>query len=300
MIEEGFVPIKWRRNGATAFLRRKQWWSFEGLDEAQGVYFVFLAMQSFPAGYVSITAIDLKNGKRVVEEQLTGIQSLPGEKIDISSKGKWGTLAFRGNSEINWQLEIDSNTIKASIKQTARSALHRKRLLTKKIDYTLLQSVLNDIEGTISFAGRDINVRGVGYFEHAWGVQPRLSVANWMHFWAPNASGVVMDCMYDAGVPHNYTYIWSGSQNKYLYSPAHFSFNPERPEEPWKISSPDLDLDVAPIIMHRMKKKIPPVFPYIDIDYFELLAKISGGATVNGASISINGFGKYDYNFNRW
>jgi hypothetical protein len=160
--------------------------------------------------------------------------------------------------------------------------------------------VRNDIEGTISFNGNEHNLSGYGYYEHAWGVQARLSVANWLHFWSPQVSGVVMDCHYDAGIPHNYTLIQMNSEQHYLHAPASFSFNPDTPKSTWNITSPDLNLTITPIHGHGIIKKIPPIFPYIDINYQELLVNIQGEAVINGETVPIAGTGKYDHNVNKW
>ncbi|HOC91268.1 MAG TPA: DUF2804 family protein [bacterium] len=300
MIDEGFIPIKWRGRGSAALLRRKQWWSFEGMDEDRGVYFVFLAMQSFPSGYVSLTVINLKNGRRFVLERLTGVEARPGDSVDVSAQGKWGSLRFSGCAEDKWVIEIESDAIRAKVEHRQVSAMRRDRLLTKKIDYSILQSALNRMEGRVSFGGRDCDLSGYGYCEHAWGVQPRRSQANWLHFWSPAASGVVMDCLYDVAVPHNYSYVWLGSENRNIHSPAQFSFNAASPLATWKITSPDLELDVSPILAHRTIKRIPFVLPYIDIDYHELLVKAQGSVNIDGARIPIDGIGKYDYNDNKW
>jgi hypothetical protein len=300
MIDEGYIPIKWRGRGATAFLRRKQWWSFEGMDKDRGVYFVFLAMHSFPFGHVSLTAINLNDDRRVVVERLTGVDARPGDSVDVAAIGKWGKIHFFGCSEDKWIIEIESAALCAKVEQRQVSAMRRDRLLTEKIDYSILQSALNKMEGRVSFGEHDYDLSGYGYSEHAWGVQPRRSQANWMHFWSPEASGVVMDCLYDSALPHNYSYVWQGSENRNIHSPARFSFDAASPRASWKITSPDLHLDVSPIYAHRTIKKIPFVLPYIDIDYYELLVRVQGSVSIDGARIPINGIGKYDYNDNKW
>jgi hypothetical protein len=49
MRDEGYLPIDSRRFGPLAILRKKQWWSVEGLDPRQKIYFVFLALQAIPS-----------------------------------------------------------------------------------------------------------------------------------------------------------------------------------------------------------------------------------------------------------
>ncbi len=46
--------------------------------------------------------------------------------------------------------------------------------------------------------------------------------------------------------------------------------------------------------------RIPPVLPYIDIDYYELLVRVEGTVYSQGKKLDIEGVGKYDCNFNRW
>ncbi|MEW6400669.1 MAG: hypothetical protein AB1649_02655 [Chloroflexota bacterium] len=64
MRNEGYVKINTDRFGPLAFLRCKQWWSFEGLDPKQGLYFVFLTLQAFPTDYVSLKVIDYRTNRR--------------------------------------------------------------------------------------------------------------------------------------------------------------------------------------------------------------------------------------------
>ena len=64
MKDEGYVAFDSRRYGILAALRRKQWWSFEGLDPDRKLYFVFLALEAFPTSYVSLKLIDYQNNRR--------------------------------------------------------------------------------------------------------------------------------------------------------------------------------------------------------------------------------------------
>lgn len=304
MQDEGLVDIDIRGRGAGAFARRKQWWSFEGLDPERQVYFVFLAMRAFPVDFVSLTAIDLSTGKRVAEEQLGPFRSAAGARVGLEANGRWGRLKFSGCAEDGWRIEADTSKISADVVQSPLSPPHRNRLVTRRLDYSLLQFVHNRMDGRFSLnlpGGKHIaEISGYGYFEHAWGVQPRFSAANWMHFWSPAASGVVMDCLYDSGVPHHYTYLWRPDGESYLFSPARFAFNPAAPESPWRISSPDLELTASPIHYHRMRKKIPPIIPYFDIDYHEQIVRLQGTAFTHGEIVRIDGFGKFDFNLNKW
>ncbi len=70
MRDEGYMSINSRRFGPLAFLRRKQWWSFEGLDPQQKLYFVFLALQAFPSDYISLKIIDYQNHRRWTEDHV--------------------------------------------------------------------------------------------------------------------------------------------------------------------------------------------------------------------------------------
>jgi hypothetical protein len=77
MRNEGFVKIDSSRFGPLAFLSRKQWWYFEGLDPNQGLYFVFLALQAFPTDYVSLKVIDYHTNRRWTKDYLGSFQSAP-------------------------------------------------------------------------------------------------------------------------------------------------------------------------------------------------------------------------------
>ena len=87
MHNEGYVKINTNRFGGLAFLRCKQWWYFEGLDAGQGLYFVFLALQTFPTDYVSLKVIDYHNNRRWTKDYLGSFQTAPGDAVDVLAKG---------------------------------------------------------------------------------------------------------------------------------------------------------------------------------------------------------------------
>jgi hypothetical protein len=300
MRDEGYVSIGSRRYGSLASLRRKQWWSFEGLDPQRKIYFVFLALQAFPSNYVSLKIIDYQDGYRWAEDHLGGFKTAPGEAVDVAAKGKWGHLNFRGRAEEGWQVEVETRHIRAQVYQKPQSPAHRDWLLTQYIDYMIQQFVAAPAKGMVRFNGREHPFAGYGYHEHAWGVQPRHSTANWLHFWDGETAGVVLNCLYDHGVPHHYTTLWHQGKEYSLHSPAQFSYSPAHSETPWRVHSPDLELCIKPLANYHSRMQIPPLLAYIDIDYHEQLLEVEGSAWVRGKEIQIKGFGKMDHNWNRW
>jgi len=300
MRNEGYLAIDSRRFGPLAALRRKQWWSFEGLDPQRKLYYVFLALQAFPSDYVSLTVIDLQNNRRWAEDHLGSFQTAPDEAVKVRADGKWGQLSFSGSAEAGWQVEVETPAISANFTQRAESDVNRNWLLTQQIDYSIQQFVQGKTEGKLKFEGQEHVFSGYGYHEHNWGVQPRHSSAHWLHFWGLDAAGVVMSCYYDSGVPHHYTYLWHKGAAHFLASPAQFTFDPSQPDSAWKVLSPDLELEIKPIHLHRSRMQIPPLVPYIDIDYYEQLFELSGAAWVHGEKIDLTGLGKFDHNWNKW
>jgi hypothetical protein len=270
------------------------------LDPKAGLYFVFLALQAFPTDYVSLKVIDYRTNRRWTKDYLGSFQTAPGDAVDVLAKGKWGQMRFEGCAEDGWQVEVDSQQLKARIKQIPRAPQHKDWLLTQHIDYTITQFVLNDVHGQIEFEGQQIPFSGYGYHEHNWGVQPRHSTAYWLHFWCPDTAGVVLNCYYDQGVPHHYTFLWHAGREYKLHSPAHFTFDPLSPQEPWRVHSPDLELSIRPLAAHHSRMKIPPMLAYIDIDYYEQLLEVEGFALIDGQRVLLAGPGKLDHNWNRW
>ncbi len=300
MKDEGYIAFDSRRYGLLAGLRRKQWWYFEGLDPDHELYFVFLALQAFPTSYVSLKVIDYHSQRRWTEDHLGSFQAASGEAVGVQAEGKWGRLRFSGQAEKGWEVEVQTGHVSARVTQVPEAPAHRNWLQTQHIDYTIQQFALNRVEGTVTFENQPVDFKGYGYHEHNWGVQPRHSTAHWLHFWGPQTAGVVLSCNYDAGVPHHYTYLWQAGSSHYLYSPAHFSFDPARSDSPHRIDSPDLALDLRPISTHTTRMRLPPWPAYIDVDYLEQLLEVKGKALVEGQSLEIQGIGKLDYNWNRW
>ena len=108
MRDEGCLPISSRRYGLLAFLRKKQWWYFEGLDPQQKLYYVFLALQAIPTSYVSLKVIDFATNRRWTEDHLGSFQAAPGDAVNVSASGQWGRLHFAGRAEDGWQVEVQT------------------------------------------------------------------------------------------------------------------------------------------------------------------------------------------------
>ncbi|MBI5034751.1 MAG: DUF2804 family protein [Chloroflexi bacterium] len=300
MHAEGSVRIDSRRHARLAFLRQKQWWSFERLDPERKLYFVLLALKGLPTSYVSLKAIDYEHDVRWEEDHLGSFHAAPGDAVNVTAEGKWGHLRFQGQADSGWQIEAQTPNLQLQCEQRCQAPVHTNRFLTRHIDYTITQFPMNTAQGNMQLKGQAIPFQGYGYCEHNWGVQPRHSCANWLHFWTPDTAGIVLDCHYDAGVPHHYTYLWHGGQWQYLFSPAQFFFVPEKIGQPWQIKSPDLDLIATPVYYHHTRMRMPPFFSYIDIDYYESLVNVEGKVTTKGNEIAIKGIGKFDHNFNLW
>ncbi len=297
---EGSIHIPSRRHGLFAFLRQKQWWYFEGLDPTLGLYFVFLALEGLPASYVSLKIIDYKNNRRWTEDHIGSFRAAPGDQVNVAAGGGWGHVRFRGCAEEGWEIDVQTPSVAARCAQKPQAAVHHNRLLTRDIDYTITQFVMNTTSGALTLEGQEYPFQGYGYCEHNWGVQPRQSTAHWLHFWMPQMAGVVLNCYYDAGVPHHYTYVWRDGKEAYLFSPAQFHFDPDALEATWQCRSSDLELQVKPLYTHHTRMQLPPVVPYINIDYYEQLLQVQGWMSVEGTRVQIDGVGKYDHNFNFW
>ncbi len=300
MKNEGAVDIDLHRFGVFAGLRSKQWWYFEGLDPQQKLYFVFLALEAFPLSYVSIKLIDFEQNERWTEDHLGKFTAAAGDRVEVSAGGTWGHLCFSGCAEQGWTVDIQTPHVIAHCTQQPRVPVHQNWLLTQHIDYTIQQFIHNSCEGKVTLKGKDFPFSGYGYHEHNWGIQPRHSTARWLHFWSENTSGVVLSCQYDAGIPHAYSLLWHGNTKYRLYAPADYSFDPQCPDIPWQIESPDLRLRIRPITHHHTRMQIPPLLAYVDVDYYEQLLEVEGTAILEGKLIPIQGIGKFDFNWNRW
>jgi hypothetical protein len=300
MEAEGSVHINARRHGILAFLRQKQWWYFEGLDPDRKLYYVLLALEGLPSSYVSLKVIDYGRHLRWEEDHLGSFRAAPGNAVNVSAQGKWGTLNFQGQVDLGWQIEVQTPAVQIQCQQTCVAPVHINHLLTRHIDYHIMQFPMDTVHGHVQLNGQGHPFNGYGYHEHNWGVQPRHSRANWLHFWGADLAGIALDCHYDAGVPHHYTYFWHQGQWRYLFSPVQFFFTPDQIDRAWQAKSPDLDLMVSPVYAHHTRMKIPPLLSYINIDYYEVLANVDGVVVLDGRRVDVKGIGKFDHNFNLW
>ena len=120
-------------------------------------------------------------------------------------------MKFYGQAEDHWSIQVKTKDMEAEFIQRPLVPIHRIRLYTKHINYFITQFINNEMSGKLII--KDLHealkyqIKGYGYCEHNWGVQPGHSTTHWLHFWSPTIIGIVMDCRYDAGIAHNYNYF---------------------------------------------------------------------------------------------
>ncbi|MBN2155479.1 MAG: hypothetical protein JW776_05515 [Candidatus Lokiarchaeota archaeon] len=297
---EGFRTVPWKKHGLGARRRQKQWWYFEGLDPNKKIYYIFNAMKMRPTDYISLTAVNYSSGERWAVDKMTPVKAKRGNLMDISAKGEWGSFHFKGSGNEGWTVKINTKDIYAEISQNPKIPQHINRLYTKHINYWVTQFIRNEMQGKIKIktdSKSEFIIDGYGYCEHNWGVQPGHSTTNWLHFWSENVTGIVMDCRYDAGIPHAYNYFWHNDAGFYLPGQVHYSYHPDTSNEPFTVKGPGIDLICVPHYVHFTRKKI---WPIVNIDYQEILVEVKGTISKDGQAIPVNGVGKLDHNFNKW
>lgn len=297
---EGFRTVPWKKHGIPAKRRQKQWWYFEGLDVNKKIYYIFLAMKMRPTDYISLTVVNYGTNERWRVDKMTPVDAKEGNEMDVSAKGSWGSFQFEGSGNKGWKLSIDTNDIFAEITQMPQIPQHINRLYTKHINYWVTQFIRNDMQGSIKIkkgSKPEFKVRGYGYCEHNWGVQPGHSTTNWLHFWSEDITGIVMDCRYDAGIPHAYNYFWYKDSDFYLPGQVQYTYHPDTFDQPFNVKGPGIDLKCTPHYVHFTKKKI---WPIVNVDYQEILVDVEGLVTKDGEKIPVKGIGKLDHNFNKW
>ena len=137
--------------------------------------------------------------------------------MNLAAKERWGFVQLKGNASEKWIISIRTKQIKADFQQSPLIQLHYNRFYAQKIDYSITQHISNIMTGSMIITGNlEFDLEGYGYSEHNWGVQPKHLTAYWLHFWGSPFSGVIMDCRYDAGIPHRYTFIASPDTRFYL------------------------------------------------------------------------------------
>jgi hypothetical protein len=231
---------------------------------------------------------------------MTPISMKKGDVMDVTAKGGWGSLHFGGSGNLGWKVTIDTKDLSAEISQKPQVPQHVNRLYTKYINYWITQFIRNEMQGSIKIkkgSQQEFKINGYGYCEHNWGVQPGHSTTNWLHFWAHNITGIVMDCRYDAGIPHAYNYFWYKDEGFYLSGPVHYTYHPDTANNQFSVKGPGIDLVCTPHYVHFTRKK---VLWLVNTDYQEVLVDIEGTVTKNGEKIPIKGIGKLDHNFNKW
>ena len=140
--------VAWRRHGPTAFLRLKEWWSFEGLDPARRLYFVFLAMSSPISDYVSLTVLDYAGGRRTASEHITRVRmgADPGQLV--SAGGDWGDLVFRRDGDDAWVIDARDGSLRAAAARAGGDSTEPSR------------------GGTASTGAGIVEVEGIGKYDY--------------------------------------------------------------------------------------------------------------------------------------
>lgn len=282
-----------RKNRFNLFKNRnkKEWWYTGIIDQSQNLYLS-----------ITYARVDLTDSFRVIlftpentEPQTISWKGFLDKEIKTNQlyllhKGKRLSFTYSGSGESGWKFRLSANgwDIDLSINPQTPPFTKYDNFFAK--EYTLLHYFQNQVSGTIQHKTKSYTInKGLGYYDHCFGTVPRKTKWHWIA--VQNENFALASLMNYGEFAQCYTqcYIQKSKQTEKtnqwirLNQDASFEYNPKKQwDEPWFVTSPDMEIKLTIINRFQYKERIPPLVPFfIKLDHSDIFIKAEGKVRVD-------------------
>jgi hypothetical protein len=227
----------------------------------------------------------------------------PAGQLSLHAKG-WGfSFDYTGQERDGWSCTIKTDDFSAYLQILPTITPFTKYDNKFSHEYTLLHFFRNRVQGQIKVDGRDIHLQdALGYYDHCFGTVPTRSKWHWI---AVQNEGFSLSSLMNYGpFAQCYTQCFD-SQKRWIRLDQDVSFECD-PEyqwtKPWKITSPDMDLELVVLQRSQNRQKIPPLLPFIiNIDHSECYVRVRGTVRIDGNWVDTGDlFGVLEEHHGKW
>jgi hypothetical protein len=286
----------------------KEWWYTGVSDRKNGVYFGFSVIRLMMLDSITVSIFDPASGKPIqhIWKGFTD-SARPDGQLSLKAKGKNFSFSYTGSAETGWVAEIDSPEISARLEIKPRIPSFTKDDDNFRQRYTLLHFFQNVVNGEIRAGGKTLKVENaLAYYDHCFGKVPRESKWHWIALQSERCAIASLvnygefaqrytQAYFAGNVPTKAADRWIRlDQNVSFEYPASGAANPGADSDiddsaarfgvPWRVTSPDMNLELEFIMRSAEKERIPPLIPFIiKIDHVQCFVRARGSIRVDGS-----------------
>jgi hypothetical protein len=262
----------------------KEWWFSYCFDPAFPFYLSWAFVRSSYSDYFSIFALDLKGNKQWTFHKNLLLDRAPGDgpqRLEKKSRNfavlfgeEGGVRRFRLTTK-SWDVDlvVGESPFTPFVKRENQFQRH----------YFVEHTYRNPAGGTIMIDGRRYALRtDHTYFDHCFGNVPRRTGWHWIA--VQNRDTALTSLVNYGPYAQRYTQVLDAGRWLRLGQDVTFEHDSARPQEPWRVTSPELDLTAEILGQEATITRIPPFVPFlVNINHTEFVVKASGRVRINGA-----------------
>lgn len=296
---------------------KKEWWYTGACDPDRQLYVSWNVIRVNFIDRVSVMIFDAeRNEPDHFSKKLFLDEDQPPRELSLNHSGSDLEFHYNGSGQHGWQFEFSGGGISANldIQPTIRHFTKFDNTLSK--NYGLVHFFQNRANGKVETGdGRIYELHdALVYYDHCFGTVP--SQTGW-HWLAVQNTQVALASLVNYG-PHaqRYSQVWFGSgtscpqsrQDQWVRLEQSVSFEQETAddfEDPWHVTSSDLDLTVAPLPRqhHTTDEHIPPMTRFlVDLHHTEVFVRVTGSVRVDGLWVPLDEplYGVMEQHYGRW
>lgn len=266
--------------------KKKEWWYTGVIDPASKTYFGFSIFRMDLLDNLHFAFFDPDADSTYTYDWKGFLDShIPENQTYLCHTGFREKFSYTGSAESGWKFRLETKGLSVNLEIRKQEPCFTK-FDNKFVDeYALLHFFHLEVTGSVTTRHRSIQIQnGLGYFDHCFGLVPRQTRWHWIA--VQNTDFALASLMNYGATPQCYTqgYFRKNAAdyalNRWIRFDQDVSFecDPNQTwEHPWKITSPDMDLDLQILQKCYTPTRIPPLFPFLlKLDHTQCFVKVEG------------------------
>lgn len=270
------LDTRWRL--PTAW-REKEWWFGYLHDPEAGIYLSWSCVRTYFMERFRCWVLDMETGEQaLLDRPLFFDRGGDGSVLDLSASGKT-PLRYGAANDREMNLRVEGPDWDLALLFLPSAAPFTRAEDQFRAWYGLRAHFHNQVVGTVTIGDR---VRLIDtkrcYTDHCWGRVP--SATGW-HWIAAQDEQVAIDSLVNYGpYAQRYTQVFLDGRWHVLPDSVIFDVDRTDPERPWRLVSPDVELEARLLHTHRDHVRVPVL---VNLRHDEHVVEVRGRVRIEGA-----------------
>jgi len=263
----------------------KEWWYTEVHDSACGLYLGFGVTRVALLDSVHVLVFEPGSLKPRKWDWKGFLEPGQDDRLHLVTGSRSFEFSSTGSAEEGWEHRIRTEGLEVDLVSKPTRPAFTKFDDTLDMEYGLLHFFGNRVTGSVELDGRRYALdAALGYADHCFGHVPRRTAWHWL---AVQSRDVALAALVNYGVDgQKYCEAWVDGETRWIRLDQDVSFECDlagRWKHPWRITSPDLDLELELEGHELRKERIPPLVPFlVRLDHHECRVRVQGRIRVDG------------------